>query len=71
MEIVIKTWADMEKDFALSKTGNLMCEYPFTKAMENAIPKNRKINVTFECGRYVWVIGNMTCFISDDMLLNK
>lgn len=45
MIVKIKTWDQMEKEFGLSSSGSIACQYKFTKEMEKIMPESRIIEI--------------------------
>lgn len=66
IRVKIKTWAEMTEEFG--NPHNTRC--CFTKSMENAMPKNRIINVSMEHSQldYLWITEYTTWHISEDMI---
>ena len=72
IQVLIKTWEAMEKEFGLDIHGSIDCQSGFIQEMEEALPNNRKITVVHDIqeGTYTWGLYEITtAMISTDYIV--
>lgn len=64
-KVRIKSWADMEKEFGLTKFGDIDMMFRWTIKMEQIIPEDRIISLTHNDA---WLDNDYSFIISEDMI---